>query len=83
MTNEQIREQLIKFGVKNLKEFGYPEVTNETILTDFVYKECFKSMLNHSKGNSVQVDEVINKILSEINYQPSCNAVAKVFQQVL
>ena len=66
MTNEQIREHLLKAGVKNLKEFGYPEVKTETILTDEVYKEFFKSMLKESLGNGKQVDEVINQLLSEV-----------------
>jgi hypothetical protein len=66
MTNEQIREHLIKAGVKNLKEFGYPEVTTETILTDEVYKEFFKSMLEENLGNGKQVDEVINQLLSNV-----------------
>ncbi len=66
MTNEQIREHLLKAGVKNLKEFGYPEVTTETILTDEVYKEFFKSMLEENKGNGKQVDEVIEQLLSEV-----------------
>lgn len=66
MTNEQIREHLLKAGVKNLKEFGYPEVTTETILTDEVYKEFFKSMLEDNLGNGKQVDEVINQLLSKI-----------------
>ncbi len=66
MTNEQIREHLLKAGVKNLKEFGYLEVTTETILTDEVYKEFFKSMLEENKGNGKQVDEVINQLLSEV-----------------
>lgn len=66
MTNGQIREHLLKAGVKNLKEFGYPEVTTETILTDEVYKEFFKSMLEENLGNGKQVDEVINQLLSEV-----------------
>jgi hypothetical protein len=66
MTNEQIREHLLKAGLKNLKEFGYPEVTTETILTDEVYKEFFKSMLEDNKGNGKQVDEVIDQLLSEV-----------------
>ena len=66
MTNEQIREHLLKAGVKNLKEFGYPEVTTETILTDEVYKEFFKSMLGDNKGNGKQLDEVINQLLSQV-----------------
>lgn len=66
MTNEQIREHLLKAGVNNLKEFGYPEVTAETILTDEVYKEFFKSMLEEILGNGKQVDEVINQLLLEV-----------------
>jgi hypothetical protein len=67
MTNEQIKEHLLKAGVKNLKEFGYPEVTTETILTDEVYKEFFKSMLEENLGNGKQVDEVINQLLSDVD----------------
>ena len=66
MTNEQIREHLLKAGVKNLKEFGYTEVTTETILTDEVYKIFFKSILEDNLGNGKQVDEVINQLLSEV-----------------
>ena len=60
MTNEQIREHLLKAGVKNLKEFGYPEITTETILTDEVYNDFFKSMMEDNKGNDKQLDEVID-----------------------
>ena len=67
MTNEQIREHLLKAGVKNLKEFGYSEVTPETILTDEVYKIFFKSMLEDNLGNGKQVDEVINQLLSDVD----------------
>lgn len=66
MTNEQIREHLLKAGVKNLKEFGYPEITSETILTDEVYKDFFKSMLEDNKGNGKQLDEVIDQLLLEV-----------------
>jgi len=66
MTNEQIKEHLLKAGVKNLREFGYDNVTTKTILTDEVYKEFFKSMLEDNKGYEKQVDEVINKLLLEV-----------------
>lgn len=66
MTNEQIREHLLKAGVKNLKEFGYPEVTIENILTDEIYKEFFKGMLEDNLGNGSQYDEVINELLATI-----------------
>jgi hypothetical protein len=66
MTNEQLREELLKSGVRNIKDFGYNTVTIDTILTDEIYKEFFKSMLNGSLGNGKQLDEVINQLLSEI-----------------
>lgn len=66
MTNEKIREHLLKAGVTNLKEFGYPDVTTETILTDDIYSGFFKSMFEDNKGNNNQVDEVIHQLLLEI-----------------
>jgi len=66
MTNEQVREHLLKAGVKNLKEFGYPGVTTENILTDELYKEFFKEMLEDNLGNGSQYDEVINDLISII-----------------
>lgn len=66
MTNEQIREHLLIAGVNNLKEFGYPYVTTETILTDVIYAGFFKSMLKDNKGNGKQIDEVIDQLLSEV-----------------
>jgi len=67
MTNEKIKDHLLKSGVKNLKEFGYPYVNTENILTDIVYSEFFKSMLKDNKGQSTkQVDDVIEELLSVI-----------------
>jgi hypothetical protein len=66
MKADQIRERLLKAGVTNLKEFGYPEVTTETILTDPIYKEFFKEMLEENLGHEQRIDDVINQILSEI-----------------
>jgi hypothetical protein len=67
MTNEEIREHLLKAGVKNLKEFGFDEVTTKTILTDKVYSEFFKSMLKDNLGYTKRVDGVINQLLIEIS----------------
>ncbi len=40
-----IRNQLISAGVRNLKEFGYPAVNSENILTDEVFMPFFRAML--------------------------------------
>jgi len=63
MTKEYIESMLIKAGVKNLKEFGYPDVNEKNILTDYIYKSFFKSMLEDNKGNSKEIDEVIDELL--------------------
>ena len=64
---EEIKSKLIIAGVKNLIEFGYPNVTAENILTDEVYKLAFKSMLNDNLGYNKLVDKVINDLKSQIN----------------
>ena len=61
----KIRNAILAAGVKNLKEFGYPEVTPTNILTDAIYKEFFKSMLNDNLGKGY--DSVINELLAEVS----------------
>jgi hypothetical protein len=62
--HKTIREHLIAAGVKNLKEFGYPDVNAENLLTDIVYSGFFASMLRDNLGQGV--DEQINALLAEI-----------------
>jgi hypothetical protein len=67
MENSKIKEHLLKAGVKNLKEFGYLDVTTENILTDEIYKEFFKSMLDDNLHKSTeQVDNIIFELLDSI-----------------
>lgn len=66
MTKEKIKEHLIKAGVKNLKEFGYPDVDANNILTDEVYKEFFKSMLDDNLGHQKMFDDVILELLESL-----------------
>lgn len=62
-----IRTRLLEAGVRNLKEFGYPEVNTENILTDMIYVGFFQSMLNDNLGKAgKEVDGEINKLLSDI-----------------
>jgi len=42
------RDGLIQAGIRNLREFGYPDVNAENILTDRVYSAFFVSMLRDS-----------------------------------
>jgi hypothetical protein len=54
MNNTQ--KLIIKAGVRNLKEFGYPSVDDTNILTDAVYAEFFRSMLKDNMGQGVDAD---------------------------
>lgn len=59
-----IRDKLIAAGVKNLKEFGYPSVNAENILTDKIFKEFFVRMLDENLGHGF--DNEINALIAEI-----------------
>ena len=61
---EAIKTALVAAGVKNLKEYGYPDVNSQNILTDEIYSGFFKSMLNDNLGKGV--DAEIKALLSEI-----------------
>jgi len=58
-----IRQRLIEGGVKNLKEFGYPGVSEENIITDEVYSRIFVGMLRDNLGHGF--DKEINQLISE------------------
>jgi len=63
--NTEIKQKLIKAGVKNLHEFGYEYCTESNILTDDVYSQFFLAMLEENLGNGV--DAEINSLIGEIN----------------
>lgn len=65
-TDEQIREGLLKAGVKNLKTYGYPAVTTDNITTDLIYSAFFTTMLEETRGNSKQIDSVVNSLIDAI-----------------
>lgn len=62
-----IRDKLIKAGVDNLQEFGYPECNSTNILTDLVYSKFFINMLEENKGYSGNIDKVIDELITEIS----------------
>jgi|GEM_PF-5392807 len=57
---------LIAAGVKNLKEYGYPEVNETNILIDPIYSAFFRSMLRDNKGHGAAVDKAIDSLLAKI-----------------
>ena len=60
------RKHLLEGGVKNLREFGYPGVTVENILTVTVYKQFFKRMLEENLTKNKGADPAIQELLKEI-----------------
>lgn len=59
-----MKDKLISAGVKNLREYGYPECNKDNILTDQIYKAFFASMLKDNKGNGDSIDKVIDELLA-------------------
>jgi hypothetical protein len=62
-----MRDKLIAAGVRNLKEYGYPDVNAENILTDLIYRGFFLSMLEDNLGKGV--DDAIKPLITEIEAQ--------------
>ena len=60
-----IEKKLIQAGVRNLREFGYPDCNENNILTDKIYSAFFRSMLEDNKRHGV--DREINAILERMN----------------
>ena len=59
-----MRDKIIAAGVRNLKEFGYPEASAQNILTDQIYRAFFKSMLEDNLGKGA--DKPVKALLEEI-----------------
>lgn len=66
MTKTQ--QKLIEAGVRNLKEFGYPDCNTENILTDAIYSRFFEKMLEENLGHGV--DNEIKFLLAKIKETP-------------
>lgn len=65
-----MERKLIEAGIRNLKEFGYPSVNAENILTDEIYKAFFKRMLDGTKEEAKRSPEVVkacDSLLLKIN----------------
>lgn len=68
MTQAEIRDTLIAAGVQNLKTFGYPHVTSQSILTDHIYKTFFLHMLESPEnvGASYDIEKARQSLLTEL-----------------
>lgn len=61
-----VEQHLVDGGVRNLREFGYPDCTAENILTDRIYRAFFASMLKDNEGRDAQADKAIRSLLERI-----------------
>ena len=68
-----IKQSIIQSGVKNLKDYGYPSVTPENILTDKIYAAFFLGMLNDNLGVNNQADVVIHDLIDAIKSNEALN----------
>ena len=68
LTKAEIKKNLISRGVRGLKAFGFPNVNSKRILTDKVYKEFFKKMLEELKraGQGQETDKIIDELLAAV-----------------
>ena len=60
------RNQIIEAGVRNLREFGYPSVNAENILTDAIYSQLFKSILEGNLGDPAVQQDVLKELIAEV-----------------
>jgi hypothetical protein len=68
-TSTNLRDGLLASGVKNLKEFGFPGTTKENILTDLMYREFFRKMLEDWKDEHHEIKSFVlacDELLKEI-----------------
>lgn len=59
------RQKIIRAGIRNLKEFGYPDVDEKNILTDRIYSAFFLSMLEESPDITA-----VRELIAEIKPKP-------------
>ena len=57
-----VQQKLIKAGVRNLREFGYPDCDSKNILTDMIYSAFFKTMLDDSPIHRKDVEGLLAEI---------------------
>ena len=62
--------KLIAAGVRNLREFGYPDCDAENILTDSIYSRFFLSMLEENLENHSVLAPAIKPLIDQIKAQP-------------
>ena len=72
-----MRKKIISLGIKHLKDFGYPTVNEDNIITDIVYSSFFENMLEETIDDENNSNGVITKecqkLLDEIRNKRTAN----------
>jgi hypothetical protein len=66
MTAEQVRNFLIRTGVKRISELGYKDVNEDNILTEADFRDIFRDMLNADDTENPMIKMVIEELIKEI-----------------
>lgn len=66
MSKIELREQLIKNGIIDLRKRGCPKVTKENIITNKRFAVFFKSTLEQKRQNAKELAEAIDELIKEI-----------------
>jgi hypothetical protein len=72
LTKTSLRSAIIRAGVKNLKELGYPTVNKDNILTDAVYSLFFRKMLEDQANitNNHELEQARKELLQAVTKEP-------------
>ena len=68
--SETLRRALLTAGVRNLKQFGYPSVTAENILTDPLYRAFFRPMLEEHSGTGKVEAQTLLAEMTRLEQEP-------------
>jgi hypothetical protein len=64
---EAVRRRILRTSVRDLKEFGWPEVNDKNIITDEVYSKAFKSNLQTVLDDPMlKRNEIIVRVVKQL-----------------
>lgn len=66
LSNDEIRSTLLKRIAKGLREFGYPDATNENVLTEKVFALFARRDLDEALEARPDLAPIIQPMLNEI-----------------
>ena len=72
ISKRQAKAMMLRAGVANLKEFGYPSATAANIITDYVFSKMFRSMLTDEANveagkRNTEIEAARVELLAEVD----------------